>query len=57
MYGFAACMVVGALIGLLILQFVQLLGECGFTDEELDEIRRYIRGKRCKSGKNRKNNG
>ncbi len=60
MYGFAACMVIGSLIGLLILQSVQLLGECGFTDDELDEMKQYITskfsGKRCKNGKNRKNN-
>lgn len=61
MYTLAACMVVGSLIGLLILQSVQLLGECGFTDEELDKIKQSIisifSGKRERNGKNRKNNG
>lgn len=41
MYSLAACMVVGSLIGLLILQFGQLLGEC-FSDEEKASIKAKI---------------
>lgn len=51
MYTLAACMVVGSLIGLLILQSVQLLGEC-FSDEEKDAIKAKLSRKgSIKNGK------
>lgn len=63
MYSFAACMVVGALIGLFIIQTIQLLAQCSFTDEEIAQIKRAIEKKkssfsrRFKSGKDHNDNG